>query len=227
MNRMPIFELHNGDCLEVMKDISSNSIDLIICDLPYGCLAKGAKGCLEFTSKVYVTQTWDVKIDLDAFWIQVKRISKTKITPVLMFCSMRFYGDLFTSNPSWFQYGIVWKKNKATNFMDANIKPINNFELIAVFGKQRPYFERKEGPCMRTVLEFDTPNNNRTHPTEKPVDLYKFLIERYCPAGGTVLDPTFGSCNSGRAAESLGRSYIGIEKDEGFFKKAAESLGCL
>ena len=69
-----------------------------------------------------------------------------------------------------------------------------------------------------------TLNKSCNHPTEKPIDLYKFLIERYCPPGGTVLDPTFGSGNSGAAAEALGRHYIGVEKDKGFFDKAVKRL---
>ena len=74
--------------------------------------------------------------------------------------------------------------------------------------------------CALSVIEHQTISRKGGHPTEKPVDLYKFLIERYCPEGGTVLDPTFGSCNSGIAARDLGRKYIGIEKDKSFYDKA-------
>ena len=76
---------------------------------------------------------------------------------------------------------------------------------------------------MTTTLEFDIPKK-KIHPTEKPLALYKFLIERYCPVGGTVLDPTFGSGNSGMAAKELGRKYIGIEKDETFFKNFKDKI---
>ena len=82
--------------------------------------------------------------------------------------------------------------------------------------------------CVLSVINnINKYSNDRVvkqHPTEKPVELYKFLIERYCPVGGTVLDPTFGSCNSGRASEALNKSYIGIEKDKTFYKKAVKSL---
>jgi site-specific DNA-methyltransferase (adenine-specific) len=80
--------------------------------------------------------------------------------------------------------------------------------------------------CVKSVIFSDgyQTRGKGQHPTEKPVELYKFLIERYCPAGGTVLDPTFGSGNSGLACLELGRKYIGIEKDETFFKKAKEKL---
>jgi site-specific DNA-methyltransferase (adenine-specific) len=78
--------------------------------------------------------------------------------------------------------------------------------------------------CALSVINNSTSHTRGGHPTEKPEELYKFLIERYCPVGGTVLDPTFGSCNSGRATETLNRNYIGIEKDETFYKKAVKSL---
>jgi DNA modification methylase len=110
--------------------------------------------------------------------------------------------------------------------MDANRKPLNDFELIAVFGKQRPYFDRKPGACMKSVLEFPIPSK-KIHPTEKPPALYRFLIERYCPPGGTVLDPTFGSGNSVFTAYEMGRNGIGIEKDDKFFEKAAKKLNDL
>ena len=78
--------------------------------------------------------------------------------------------------------------------------------------------------CTLSVIENPTSTGTGRHPTEKPVELYKFLIERYCPAGGVVLDPTFGSGNSGLACKELGRKYIGIEKDKTFFDKAKSKL---
>jgi len=223
---MPELTLYNGDCLEIMKELPEKSVDLIICDLPYGCLTLGSKGIVGEKSKCYLQQKWDVPVDLNMFWKEVKRICKTNMTPVLMFCSLRFYGELYASNPTWFQYGLVWKKQRGTNYMDANRKPLNDFELIAVFGKQRPYFDRKPGACMKSVLEFPIPSK-KIHPTEKPPALYRFLIERYCPPGGTVLDPTFGSGNSVFTAYEMGRNGIGIEKDDKFFEKAAKKLNDL
>jgi DNA modification methylase len=78
--------------------------------------------------------------------------------------------------------------------------------------------------CALSVINNPTSPTKGGHPTEKPIELYKFLIERYCPPGGTVLDPTFGSGNSGAAANALGRHYIGVEKDKGFFDKAVKRL---
>jgi len=211
--------LLHGDCLEIMKTLPDKSVDCFICDLPYGLLTLGAKGIVEKKSKCYVRQEWDVKIDLDAFWKQIDRLSAAKNTPVLMFCSMRFFTDLFNSNPSGYQYSYIWKKQRGTNYMDANRKPLQDFETIAVFSKARPYFIRLPGPCATTTLEFKMVSK-KTHPTEKPLDLYTWLLERYCPAGGTVLDPTAGSFNAIKAAVALGLKGIGIEKDDGFFKKA-------
>jgi site-specific DNA-methyltransferase (adenine-specific) len=216
-------ELHHGDCLEILKTIPDKSVDLILCDLPYGCMTVGEKGIVGKKSKCYNGQMWDIKINLDDFWEQIKRICKNTMTPVLMFCSLRFYGDLFNSNPKWFQYGLIWKKQRGTNYMDANIKPLNDFEIIAVFSKQRPYFDRKEGMCMKSVLEFPIPSK-KIHPTEKPSELYRFLIERYCPVGGTVLDPTAGSGNSVFTAYDMNRNAIGIEKDDAFFAKMVKRL---
>ena len=90
------------------------------------------------------------------------------------------------------------------------------------FGRKEPVIV--DTRCVLSVNSFSTTSGKGRHPTEKPIELYKFLIERYCPVGGTVLDPTFGSCNSGRATETLNRNYIGIEKDETFYKKAVKSL---
>lgn len=78
--------------------------------------------------------------------------------------------------------------------------------------------------CVKSWIYCSNKKTKGGHPTAKPIELYKFLIERYCPAGGTVLDPTFGSCNSGLAARELGRNYIGIEKDKDFYEKAVTKL---
>lgn len=267
------FTLQNGDCLEALKDISANSIDLIICDLPYGCLiggggqekqrrrfqdGKDTGTLIKQKEGVIAGCAWDVKIDLEKFWEQVKRIRRNEHSPTIHFCTTKFGYELIKSNEKEFRYDLVWDKQRGVSFLSANKMPMRSHEMIYVFSKEGAYYNRvdisgdfkswkvrsdrtaiqynikqtnegtREGGdgkrCVLSVIHNPTSSTKGGHPTEKPVDLYKFLIERYCPAGGTVLDPTFGSCNSGRAAESLGRSYIGIEKDEGFFKKAVKSL---
>ena len=250
---MTTLTLFNGDCLEVMKDISANSIDLIICDLPYGCLTTPKIGGQANTSCA-----WDIKIDLDAFWKQVKRIRKSDHSPTIHFCTTKFGYELIQSNPGEFRYDLVWDKQRGVSFLSANKMPMRSHEMIYVFSKAGAFYERKDisgnfqswkvkregqtsycyggakrtssegGDGKRCVLSVipEMGGNRKTngHPTEKPEDLYRFLIERYCPVGGTVLDPTFGSGNSVFTAYELDRSAIGIEKDEKFYKKAVERL---
>ena len=143
-----------GDCLELMKDLSNNSIDLFICDLPYGCLA----GATETTHKRIIdgkdTGTtiemykggcaWDVKIDLNKFWFEVKRLSKNDKTPVLMFCNTKFGADLINSNPSWFRYDLVWNKTRGISFLSANKMPMKCHEMIYVFSKKGCHYNRTD-----------------------------------------------------------------------------------
>lgn len=265
-----MFELFNADCLEKMKDISSNSIDLILCDLPFGCLStpRACKGAgwrkleAETGEKAPVERqeneicAWDIKIDLDAFWKEVKRIRKNDHTPTIHFCTTKYGFDLYTSNPKEFRYDLVWAKPNAVGFLSANKMPMRSHEMMYVFSKAGATYERIDlsgefpvGGGGRSSANFlpisGMPNSGTTvegkrcvkswiycsnkktkggHPTAKPIELYKFLIERYCPLGGTVLDPTFGSCNSGQACRELKRNYIGIEKDKTFFDKAKKSF---
>ena len=252
--------LLNGDCLEQMKTIPDKSVDLIICDLPYGCLGRGRTGCppgRENTQGAFGGGIeWDIKIDLEPFWAQVRRIRRKDNTPTIHFCTTKFGFDLYASNPSEFRYDLVWDKQRGVSFLQANKMPMRSHEMIYVFSKKGAYYNRvdisgdfkkyitgaglstqyggvqrqadKEGGdgkrCALSVITNPTSATRGGHPTEKPIDLYKFLLERYCPKDGTVLDPTFGSGNSGRAALALGFNYIGIEKDKKFFDKAKADL---
>jgi site-specific DNA-methyltransferase (adenine-specific) len=259
---MTTLTLHHGDCLEIMKTIADKSIDLIICDLPYGCLTTQVK-----TSKMYTNKseeqngcTWDIKIDLEPFWKEVRRIRKSDNSPTIHFCTTKFGYDLIKSNEKEFRYDLVWDKQRGVSFLSANKMPMRSHEMIYLFSKAGAFYERKdiEGDfkawiinrggrkstqyggaertdtaggdgkrCALSVIQKPTSSKKGGHPTEKPEELYRFLIERYCPVGGTVLDPTFGSGNSVFTAFDMGRSAIGIEKDDGFFKKAEELLDAL
>ena len=228
----------NGNCLELMKNLPDKSIDLFVCDLPYGCLKSNQK--------------WDTKIDLNLFWIEVKRLCKNDNTPVLMFCNTRLGVDLINSNPDWFRYDLVWNKNYGTNFLNSGKMPMSSHELIYVFSKKGAYYKRidnddigKKGyyndrlisnktntygfvkakliteqldnkRCPLSIINSNYKKDKR-HPTAKPIDLLKWLIERYSNEGDTILDPTAGSFNSGRASVELKRNYIGIEMDKGFY----------
>jgi len=239
--------LYHGDCLEIMKELPAAECDLIICDLPYGCLVGGCQ--------------WDVKINLEEFWKEVKRIRKNEHTPCIHFCTTKFGYELIKSNPTEFRYDLVWSKQQGVSFLTANKMPMRSHEMIYVFSKagafynrvdietdKKPYAEivRKSlhntqydqkrtssggngsKRCVVSVVDVRNEQGRKNnHPTQKPVDLYKWLIERYCPVGGTVLDPTFGSGNSVFTAYTAGRNAIGIEMNDAFFEKAVERLNAL
>lgn len=247
-----------------MRDLSDNSVDCFICDLPYGCLSGGnAKGKGVERKRASGGCSWDVKIDLVAFWVQVKRLARNDKTPVLMFCNTKFGIDLINSNPSWFRYDLVWDKGRGVSFLLANKQPMKSHEMIYVFSKKGSFYNRVDisgdfkkweshgtihsqtyhstagldisggrhqikrahaggdgTRCALSVIPAISSVKSGKHPTEKPLSLYKWLLERYCPEGGIVLDPTAGSFNAILAAQELGLEGIGIEKDETFFKKA-------
>jgi len=270
---MTTLSLYNGDCLTVMKDLSANSIDLIICDLPYGCLANDRKGKRvgplkdpnNLNSNIVIENkpcAWDIPIDLEAFWKEVKRIRRNEHSPCIHFCTTKFGFELYNSNPSEFRYDLVWDKQRGVSFLSANKMPMRSHEMVYVFSKAGAYYNRvdisgdfpawekepnsiRKGQvytneikrttssgeagkrCPLSVIDIKQKASYQMkggHPTEKPVELYKWLIERYSPKGGTVLDPTFGSCNSGQTSWDLDRSYIGIEKDKKFYDKACKKL---
>ena len=227
-----------GDCLELMKDLSNNSIDLFMCDLPYGSIT--SKSC-----------KWDIKIDLVEFWKQIKRLSRTDKTPVLMFCDAKFGVELINSNPKWFRYELIWNKNRGVSFLTINKLPMKSHENIYLFSKKScnynridQYIEGKQAYIGRGATSSTTHNFKKTestictqeegircslsvininnkrdkkHPTAKPVELYDWLIKRYSIEGDTILDPTAGSFNSGRSALGLERKYIGMEMNEEFY----------
>lgn len=254
-----MIQLLHGDCLELMKTLPSKSVDLFLCDLPYGCLTGGAgkekakrnaagdggvMGC-----------AWDVPLDLEQFWIQVKRLCKDDHTPVLMFCTAKFGYELIKSNEAWFRYDLVWNKMRGVSFLQANKMPMRSHELIYVFSKKgaRYYRKDKEGEfkkvgggrdksgsaskqygvamkrddtdntgkrCVLSVVDCPTAIGRGNHPTQKPDDLYEWLITRYSKEGDTILDPTAGSFASVFTAQKLGRNAIGIEKNDEFYEKA-------
>lgn len=258
--------LHNGDCLEVLKTIPDKSVDLIICDLPYGCLSGGdRRGEKTKENDPRNSETmlggcaWDIKIDLKPFWDQIRRIRRSDHSPTIHFCTTKFGYEIIKSNESEFRYDLVWDKQRGVSFLSANKMPMRSHEMIYVFSKTGAYYNRvdisgnfkavgggckpskvyggavgeqglptNEGKrCAVSVINLSNSAKKGNHPTEKPESLYRFLIERYCPPGGTVLDPTFGSGNSVFTAFAMGRSAIGIEKDEKFYKKAEERLNAL
>jgi site-specific DNA-methyltransferase (adenine-specific) len=250
--------LLKGDCLELMKTLPDKSVDLFVCDLPYGCLSAKRGGVRvgecpadNPNGNIVVVDKpcdWDIKLNMDLFWTQVKRLRKDAHTPCLMFCDALFGFDLFNSNPKWFRYELIWNKMRGVAFLLANKMPMKSHEKVFVFAEKGanyyrvdvkgiPYSKKSKGEvvsqydakrtegintgtrCALSVIDClnTAGHNGGQHPTAKPVELYKWLIERYSKEGDCVLDPTFGSGNSIVAGEALGRKCIGIEMNEGFF----------
>ena len=261
-----------GDCLKVMKTLPDRSVDCFICDLPYGQLTGGGGQEKKKRNDIKDLRTdknknlnvygydcsWDIKIDLIAFWEQVERLAKSDNTPVIHFCNTKFGIDLINSKPNWFRYDLVWNKERGVSFLLANKMPMKSHEMIYVFSKKGTYYKRidikgeftswkahdtishtntvveasgrnianaNDGTtrCPLSVITIRKPNT-KGHPTEKPRELYEWLLSRYCPDGGTVLDPTAGSFNSIEVARDMGLKGIGIEMDETFFCKAIEKF---
>lgn len=252
-----------------MKDMSDATIDCFICDLPYGQLDKGRsdESIKKYNRGAFVGGTelrgcaWDIKLDLEKFWEQVKRLAKNDHTPVLMFCNTKFGYELIKSNESWFRYDLVWDKQRGVSFLSANKMPMKSHEMIYVFSKKGAFYRRVDVKtdkgewkltgkgADRTAVQYNILQTNEGmreggkdgmrcplsiisvegkkaggHPTEKPEELYEWLLRRYVPEGGTVLDPTAGSFNSCFVADRLGYVALGIEKDEGFYAKAVARL---
>jgi site-specific DNA-methyltransferase (adenine-specific) len=253
--------LLHGDCLEVMKTLPDKSVDLFLCDLPYGCLSGRAIGKSAEEKKCWSGDAmgcgWDIKIDLEQFWVQVERLMKNEHTPIIHFCNTRYGYELIKSKESWFRYDLVWEKTNAVGFLCANRMPMRSHENIYVFSKKGATYYRKdiEGDfpptnwnkvkkliptntynggvpypnntthntthrCVKSVITIANKKGKGKHPTQKPDELYAWLIERYSKEGDTILDPTAGSFASVFTAEKLKRKAIGIEKDEAFYSKA-------
>jgi len=250
--------LLKGDCLEVMKTLEDKSIDCFICDLPYGQLSTGETNNHRpgYAPTVRKGCSWDIKLDLTAFWAQIERLARNDNVPIIHFCNTKFGIDLINSKPDWFRYDLVWDKGRGVSFLLANKMPMKSHEMIYIFSKKGAYYNRidivgeftawkahdtkshtntviegsgrniakaNDGTtrCPLSVINIRKPNT-RGHPTEKPEEIYEWLLSRYCREGGTVLDPTAGSFNSIVVADKLGLKGIGIEKDNTFFDKANE-----
>ena len=231
-----MIDLRHGDCLELMKDIPDNSIDMVLADVPYGTTA-----C-----------KWDTVIDFDLMWAQLKRITKDN-GAICLFSQMPFSAALVMSNPKMFKYNWVWQKPRGTGHLNAKKYPMKNHEDIQVFCRKphiyNPQFSKgKPYTCKsgrgsdnykkqvsaitknngkrypKTVLQFDSAKS-KLHPTQKPVALLEYLIKTYTLENETVLDFTMGSGSTGVACKSLSRKFIGIEQDDNYFKIASERIG--
>ena len=229
-------ELIQGDCLEKMKDIPDKSIDMILCDLPYGTTA-----C-----------KWDTVIPFEPLWEQYKRIIKDN-GAIVLFGSEPFSSYLRMSNIKQFKYDWIWDKKLAGNGILAKKQPLKIHEIISVFNSKTYYPQKTKGKfrkkmglkesqitggnsfCNETendeyypksIQEFGIGNlrTGRLHPTQKPVALLEYLIKTYTLEWETVLDNCMGSGSTGVACKNLNRNFIGIELDPEYFKIAEKRI---
>ena len=232
-----MINLYKGDCLEVMQDIESGSIDAIITDPPYGTTA-----C-----------KWDSVIPFEPMWEQLNRIIKPN-GAIVLFGSEPFSSALRMSNIKNYKYDWIWNKKLAGNAINAKRHPLKIHEIISVFNS-KIYIPQKTKGKMRKKMGFtnqpkhigkvdeakETMNDlyypksiqdftmanlrrNRLHPTQKPIPLMEYLIKTYTNERETVLDFTMGSGTTGVACKHLNRSFIGIEQDEKYFNIAKQRI---
>lgn len=236
---MELNKIYNEDCLEGMKRIPDKSVDMILCDLPYGTTA-----C-----------KWDTVIPLDKLWEQYERVIKDN-GAIVLFGSQPFTSVLVNSNLKDFRYEWIWIKSRASLFQHARKMPMKRHENILVFYKKLPTYnlelkrldkkvkssrKNKGGSLLGKVSEnkeyyqeetgfnfsdifFKNPNNKNIHPTQKPVPLFEHLIKTYTNEGETVLDNCMGSGTTAVACINTNRNYIGFELDEGYYDIANERI---
>lgn len=195
-----MIDLRQGDCLELMKDIPDKSIDMILCDLPYG-----------------VTQNkQDITLPFDKLWENYERIIKDN-GAILLFGQGTFYVDLVNSNRKLFRYDLVWDKQLTSGFLNAKRMPLRQHEQIAVFYKKLPTYnpQFKHGKPHPSIAK---------HRTEKPVALLEYLIKTYTNEDDLVLDNCMGSGSTGVACINTNRNFIGIELSEEYYNIAKERI---
>lgn len=231
-----VADLHKGDCLELFSRIPDKSVDLLVCDLPFG-----------------VTRCeWDRKLNIERFWLEAARVIQPR-GAVLMFGTQPFTSELVQSKRDWFKYELVWRKTRPTGFQQCWERVLSAHESILVFspgvivGKHRSQRQMTYNPqglvalakprhrkgerrvrlfggqkfkgaiqkwtnFPRSVLEFPSVHKG-VHPTQKPVELLRYLIRTFSNADDVVCDPTLGSGSTGVAAVLECRHFVGFELD--------------
>lgn len=235
-----MIKMYHGDCLKVMKDIPDKSIDMILCDLPYGTTA-----C-----------KWDTIIPFEPLWKQYNRVIKDN-GAIVLFGTEPFSSKLRMSNLKMYKYDWIYVKSQAQNFLNAKKQPLRNYEIISIFYKKqctynpqmsigKPY-KCKSGKSSNSISGDKnitngghlTVNNGERyplsvmnkinvetglHPTQKPVALLEYLIKTYTNEGETVLDNCMGSGSTGVACKNTNRNFIGIELDFGYYMTACNRI---
>lgn len=247
-------KLLQGDCLELMKQIPDKSVDMILCDLPYGTSAS----------------SWDKRINIEKLWSEYKRILKNN-RAIVLFAQQPFTSLLITSNLKQYKYNWIWEKDNGTNFLNSKYCPLKITEDICVFGdgaisyvkngenliynpqfsKGKPYKiisgkQKNNSAVVRggkngreDIGNYKTVNDgkrypknlikfnrdrDKLHPTQKPVALLEYLIKTYTNEGETVLDNCMGSGSTGVACVNTNRKFIGMELEEKYFEVAKDRI---
>lgn len=243
-----MYNLIFGDCLEKMRDIPDSSIDMVLCDLPYG----------------RTKNRWDSIIPFNELWEQYNRIIKDSAA-ICLFADGLFMADLMNSNRKMWRYNLIWDKVLISGFLNAKKMPLRQTEEICVFYKKLPTYNprfKKGAPLHGMGNKFKqisnannnygkfnsalNPSANRAgdtkkyptsllsfsrsssakmlHPTEKPIALLEYLIKTYTNEDDVVLDNCMGSGTTGVACVNTNRNFIGIELDEKYFNIAKERI---
>ena len=234
-------KIHLGDCLELMPAIPDKSIDMILCDLPYGTTA-----C-----------EWDSVLNMVNLWAEYERVIKDNGAVVLTANNV-FTFKLWASNPRLFRYKWVWQKSLKTQFLNANRKPLCQHEDILVFYRNQPTYNPQKVPGKPysisneassiggksaygddALVRIPTINNgsyypsdiisiasqgSTQHPTQKPVALFEYLIKTYTNEGEIILDTCAGSGTTAIACLNSNRHFICIERDETYYKKSLDRI---
>ena len=235
-------KLYNGDCLEVMQNIPDGSIDMILCDLPYGD----------------TKNKWDTVILFEPLWKEYFRIIKDN-GAIVLFAQGMFTAKLMMSNPKFWRYNLVWDKVLPSGFLNSNRMPLRSHEDICVFYKKPPVYNPqkftgnknhskgvKKNNANNNYGDFDFVDNSDilgdkkfpvsilrfpkphpsvcSHPTQKPVELLEWLIKTYTNEGEIVLDNCMGSGSTGIACKHTDRKFIGIELYKEYFDIAKERI---
>lgn len=237
-----MYKLKQGNCLEVMKEIPAGSVDMILCDLPYGTTA-----C-----------KWDTVIPFEPLWEQYLRIVKGNGV-ICLTASQPFTSALLMSKPELFKHEWIWLKNRGSNFANTVREPMKEHESVLMFSQGKWTYnkqmqERSGGGLDRVQynVKFESKSDNYRefegrlenklpelrvpsswqkfncevglHPTQKPVALCEYLIKTYTNEGEWVLDNTMGSGTTGVACVNTNRNFIGIEQDEKYFNIAKQRI---
>lgn len=234
-------DLRLGDCLGELglKTLDDKSVDMILCDLPYGITAN----------------KWDKALDLEVLFKEYIRVIKDK-GAIVLFGNQPFTTDLMNVGRKWFRYELIWSKNYGSDFFNARVKPMKAHENILIFCKKgrpqyfpqmaegKPYVDKRVAKTLissiggyrgrksmnnntgerfpLTVLSFKKEQGH--HTTQKPVPLCEWLVKTYTNEGDLVLDNTFGSGTTAVACKNTGRRFVGWEMDEEYYRVANERI---